>query len=80
MQPKPISDILRSLGFWLDTALRHGHSRDLLYHRMVDLIAWVVHRENTTPEVAVELLRAGYLFQAIENAVNCEKQQEPQRG
>lgn len=70
MKPKPIGEVLRSLGFWLDTVERHRHSGDLLYHRFVDLIASVVHRENCTPEEALAKMRAGYLTKAIEDAIN----------
>lgn len=70
MKPKPLGEILRSAGFWLDTAERCGHSRDLLHHKLVDLVACVVHRENCTPEEALHLLRAGYVTKAIEDAIN----------
>lgn len=74
MKPTPIGEILRSAGFWLGTVERHGHSRDLLHHTLVDLVACVVHREDCTPEEALDLLRAGYITRAIENAINNDNQ------
>lgn len=70
MKPKPIGEILRSAGFWLDTVERHGRDRDLLHNRFVDLIACVVHREDCTPEEALAKLRTGYITKAIEDAIN----------
>ena len=74
MKPKPIGEVLRSAAWWLDVVERLGHSRDLLHNRMVELIGTVVHREDCTPEAALALLRSGYLFRAIENAINNENQ------
>jgi hypothetical protein len=75
MKPKPMGEVLRSAGWWLDHVERGGReSVDLLHHRLVDLIGCVVHREDCTPEEALDLLRGGYLFRAIENAINNENQ------
>lgn len=73
MKPKPLGEILRSAAWWLDHVERGGReSVDLLHHRLVDLVACVVHRENCSPEEALAKLRSGYLFRAIENAINNE--------
>lgn len=66
---KPLGEVLRKVGWWLDVAERHGHSADVLHNHFLDLIACVAQREDCTPERALDLLRGGYLLRAIEDAI-----------
>ncbi|MBK8097622.1 MAG: hypothetical protein IPK26_10970 [Planctomycetes bacterium] len=77
MNPKPLGEVLRKVGWWLDVVERHGHSADVLHNHFLDLIACVAHREECTPEVALDLLRRGYLLRTIEDVLENNSRRHP---